>query len=62
MNEGSRSLLNRRLFFIGKILEKKIENFKWEIVLKKCRERGKRLLLIVYVRYIYGSILGFKGF
>jgi hypothetical protein len=63
MNEGSRGLLNRRLFFIGEILEKKIENFKWgEIALKKCRERRKRLLLIVYVRYIYGSMLDYKGF
>lgn len=55
MNEGSRSLLNGGLFFIGEILS-------GEIVLKKCRERSKRLLLIVYVRYIYGSILGFRGF
>jgi hypothetical protein len=35
MNEGSRSLLNRRLFFIGEILEKKIENFKWGNCIKK---------------------------
>ena len=37
-------------FFIGKILEKKRRNLSGEIVLKKCRERSKRLLLIVYVR------------
>lgn len=45
INEGSRSLLNRRLFFIGEIWSGKI-------ALKKCRERRKRLLFIVYVRYI----------
>jgi hypothetical protein len=56
MNEGSRSLLNRRLF----LLERKREILSGEIALKKCRERRKRLLFIVYVKYIYRSILDFK--
>lgn len=35
MNEGSRSLLNGGLFFIGEILEKKMEKFKWGNCTKK---------------------------